>query len=76
MKNKMREALENPSEPNNIKRTTDDPAVFEQKQLDDFVSSDTKVFFFILRLLCSFLESYAENWEFWNIWKHVKQLKI
>ena len=45
MKNKMREALENPSEPNNIKRTTDDPAVFEQKQLDDFVSSDTKVFF-------------------------------
>ena len=63
MKNKMREALENPSEPNNIKWTTVHPSVIEQKQLDDFVSSHTKFFFEILGLPSSFLESNAENSE-------------
>ena len=63
MKNKMREALENPAEQNNIKRTTIDHAVIEQKQLNDFVTSHTKVFFEILGLPCSFLESNAENWD-------------
>ena len=63
MKNKMRMALENPSEPNNIKKSTLDIAVIEQKQLDDFVTSHTKVFFEILDLPSSFLESNAENWQ-------------
>ena len=63
MKNKMREALENPAEQNNIKRTTIDHAVIEQKQLNDFVTSHTKVFFEILGFPCSFLESNAENWD-------------
>ena len=63
MKNKIRMALEKPSESNNIKKSTLNIAVIEQKQLDDFVTSHTKVFFEILELPSSFLESNAENWQ-------------
>ena len=55
-KNKMKEALNNPSEPNHIKQAAIDPEVIELKQLDYFVFSHTKSFFEIFGLPPSFLE--------------------
>ena len=63
MKNKTRKALENLSKPNNIKSTTLDITVIEQEQLDDFVTSHTKVFIDTIDLPFSFFEFDTENWQ-------------
>jgi hypothetical protein len=61
-KNKMRDALQNPSEPNHAKRTTIDTEVIEIRQLEDFVTTHTRRFFDILGLPCTFLEKSPKNW--------------
>ena len=60
--NKIREGLNNPSEPNKIKLTTIDHEVIELRQLEDFVTAHTRRLFDILDLPASFLETPAENW--------------
>lgn len=79
-KNKMREGLNKPSEPNHIKRTTIDHEVIELRRLEDFVTSHTRSFFDILGLPSSFLETTAENWAqnetYWNANNIIQHMKV
>jgi hypothetical protein len=78
-KQKMKEALTLPSDPDPPKKTKIDIETIEQKQLEDFVTANTMSFFKILGLSSSFLNKPVEDWpleeSFWiakNVVTHMK----
>lgn len=61
-KNEMKRALQKPVDSKPSKRASMNPESAGQKQLQDFVTANTKRFFETLGLPCTFLEKDAEEW--------------
>ncbi|CAI9722347.1 Hypothetical predicted protein [Octopus vulgaris] len=59
---KMKHALQKPVDGKPKKRASINPESAGQKQLQDFVTANTKRFFEILEVPCTFLEKDAEEW--------------
>lgn len=58
----MKRTLQKPVDSKQSKRASINLKSAGQKQLQDFVTANTKRFFEILRLPCTFLETDAEEW--------------
>ncbi|CAI9721856.1 Hypothetical predicted protein [Octopus vulgaris] len=58
----MKHALQKPVDGKPSKRAPINPKSTGQKQLQDFVTANTKRFFEILEVPCTFLEKDAEEW--------------